>query len=335
MDPLSQGVLGACAPQAFADKNKLLIAAVLGLLSGMSPDLDVLISSSEDPLLFLEYHRQFTHSLVFIPVGGLICACLFQLLFARRHLPFQQTYGFCTLGYATHGLLDSCTSYGTQLFWPFSSVRIAWHNISIIDPLFTLPILGLVVWACVSKRPTIARVACVWAVVYLCLGVVQRERAETIGYRLAAERGHTPLRLHAKPSMANLLLWKIVYETEDRFFVDAVRIVSSSETYAGESTLKLDVRRDFPWLVEGSAQSDDVARFSWFSSGYVAKDPMRPDMIIDVRYSIVPNSIDALWGIKLDPQAGVHQHADFENLRSTTPERRERFTAMLRGEPVL
>ena len=38
----------------------------------MAPDLDVLFQSPTDPILFLEFHRQFTHSLVFIPIGALL-----------------------------------------------------------------------------------------------------------------------------------------------------------------------------------------------------------------------------------------------------------------------
>ena len=57
-----------------------------------------------------------------------------------------------TLGYSTHGLLDACTSYGTQLFWPFSNERISWNNISIVDPLFTIPVLILVVIAIRTKK---------------------------------------------------------------------------------------------------------------------------------------------------------------------------------------
>jgi len=114
MDPLSQGVLGASLPQSVSQPKTIVYACILGILSGMAPDLDIFIQSKTDPFLFLEYHRQFTHSLLFIPIGGLLCAILFYALFARFKLTFKQTYLFCTLGYATHGLLDSCTSYGTQ-----------------------------------------------------------------------------------------------------------------------------------------------------------------------------------------------------------------------------
>ena len=72
MDPLSQGTVGAAFAQSTGTKNNLFKIAVIGFLAGMAPDLDVLIQSSNDPILFLEYHRQFTHSLFFIPIGSLI-----------------------------------------------------------------------------------------------------------------------------------------------------------------------------------------------------------------------------------------------------------------------
>ena len=78
MDPVTQGVLGASVGQAASRASDLRAAAVLAALSGMAPDLDVLIRSDVDPLLFLEYHRHFTHSLVFIPFGALLCAGVFH-----------------------------------------------------------------------------------------------------------------------------------------------------------------------------------------------------------------------------------------------------------------
>ncbi|MCX8819684.1 metal-dependent hydrolase, partial [Vibrio parahaemolyticus] len=126
MDPLTQGLLGATLPLAVSNKRNLAVVGVLGVVSGMAPDLDVLIRSSTDPLLYLEYHRQFTHSLLFIPFGSFICALLLYPLFAKkRGLSFRQSWLYCALGYSTHALLDACTSYGTQLFWPISNTRYA------------------------------------------------------------------------------------------------------------------------------------------------------------------------------------------------------------------
>lgn len=329
MDPLTQGVLGATAPQSIVSRRHIRLACVLGFLGGMAPDLDIFIRSPDDPLLFLEYHRQFTHALIFIPVGGLICATLFYWLAARKYLSFLQTYAFCTLGYATHGLLDACTTYGTQLFWPFSDVRIAWNNVSVVDPLFTIPLLILMSVGIISRRGLYTRIGLAWAVVYLTLGVVQMNRAVEAGKEIAANRGHEPIRLEAKPGFANLLLWKIVYETGDKFYVDAVRVDTGTKTFQGESVEKLDLDKHFPWLDPDSQQARDVERFRWFSNDYLAVDQNRANTIVDIRYSILPNEIDALWGIVLSPKAGKDAHVAYFAERDASDERIRRLTEMV------
>ncbi|WP_114786880.1 metal-dependent hydrolase [Vibrio tetraodonis] len=332
MDPLTQGLLGASLPQAASKKQHLVVAGLLGLLSGMAPDLDTLIRSSQDALLYLEFHRQFTHSLLFIPIGSLICALVLHPIIARkRGLSFQQTWLYCALGYGTHGLLDFCTSYGTQLFWPLSNERYAWNTISIIDPTFTLPILALLILTLVKTNSWFARLAVFWALLYPVFGLMQKERAEDVGWHVAKQRGHEPLRLEAKPSFANILVWKIVYETSEEYFVDAVRVGKSTQVYPGESTLKLNIERDFPWLSLQSQQAKDIERFRWFSQGFIAQDPNNPLRIIDVRYSILPNQLKALWSIKLSPSASVDEHVKFNTHRDSDPSTRKAFLKMLLG----
>lgn len=333
MDPLTQGVLGASLSQSASRKQNLVVAGVLGLLSGLAPDLDALIKSQSDPLLALEFHRQFTHSLFFIPIGSLICAlALHHLIAKRRGLSFKQSWLFCALGYGTHALLDACTTYGTQLLWPLTNARFAWNTISIIDPVYTLPILILLVFATFKRAPWLARVAFTWALVYPTLGMIQRDRAEAIGWQLAEERQHTPIRLEAKPSFANILVWKVVYETEAHYHVDAVRVGTSVSTYPGESIAKLNVGRDLPWLDLDSQQAKDIERFRWFSNGYIAQDPADELRIIDVRYSIVPNQMKALWSIKLSKTVDVNAHVKYETHRDNTPESRQIFFGMLTGD---
>lgn len=329
MDPLTQGVLGASAPQSISSRRHIRSACILGFLGGMAPDLDIFIQSPDDPLLFLEYHRQFTHALIFIPIGGLICATLFYWLFAKKHLSYLQTWTFCTLGYATHGLLDACTTYGTQLFWPFSDVRIAWNNVSVVDPAFTMPLLILMTVGVISRRGLYTRIGLVWAVVYLILGVVQMNRAVEAGKEIAASRGHVPVRLEAKPGFANLLLWKIVYETGDKFYVDAVRVDSGTKVFQGKSVEKLDLDKHFPWLDPDSQQARDVERFRWFSNDYLAVDQHRTNTIVDIRYSILPNEIDALWGIILSPEAEKDEHVAYFAERDASDERIRQLTEMV------
>jgi inner membrane protein len=332
MDPLTQGALGAVLPQATSAPRYAASAGLLGFLAGMSADLDVLIRSSTDPLLFLEYHRQFTHSLVFIPVGGLICALVLHVLIGRRRgLSFVQTWLFCTLGYATHALLDACTTYGTMLFWPFSDARIAWNTISIIDPLFTIPVLFAVVIAARRRKPLYARIALCWALSYMALGLWQRNEAQTMGYEIAAQRGHSPLRLEAKPSFGNILVWKIVYETDDHFYVDAVRAGLAPQVFKGSAVQKLDIDRDIPWLERDSQQAQDIERFRWFSNGYIARDPHYANRVIDVRYSMIPNEVAPLWSIELHHGAKRGEHASYLVHREGGAGRLRQMWGMLSG----
>jgi len=324
MDPMSQAGFGATLSQSSAKSSHQWSALIIGGCAGMAPDLDVLISSREDPLLFLEYHRQFTHSLLFIPVGALICALIAFAITRFRwfsvDLSFRQIYLFSFLGYATHGLLDACTSYGTQLFWPFSDTRIAWNSVSIVDPLFTLPVIVLIVASAIRKKPVYARIAFVYAVIFLAAGLIQKTRAEQSLYELAESRGHQVERMQVKPTFANRHVWKIIYESGDRYYVDAVRLLLEPTIIEGDSIRKLDVKRDFPWLPEDSQHARDIERFRWFSDDFVAVDKDNPSLIFDVRYSFVPNQIDMMWGIELDPRAirqgMLRRHVKYQ-MRST------------------
>ena len=117
------------------------------------------------------------------------------------------------------------------------------------------------------------------------------------------------------------MVWKVVYETADRYHVAAVRVGVSPAFFAGESVAKLDIGRDFPWLDPASQQAQDIERFRWFSQGFVARDPVHYDRVIDVRYSLLPNKISALWSIRLAKDAAKDQHAVFQRHSSRSMDR--------------
>ncbi len=336
MDPITQGAMGAAlsqstwAKRSSPGKYHAALAGLLGMVGGMAADLDVLIYSETDPLLFLTYHRQFTHSLVFIPFGGLIVALFVCWIFGRRwQLSFGQTVLLCSLGYATHALLDTATSYGTMLLWPFIETRYSWSIISIIDPLFTLPLTLSVAMAAARNEPRFARIGLVWALVYLGAGWFQHQGAREIAVNLAVSRGHTPLRFEIKPSFGNILVWKSVYETRDKFFIDAVRVGIAPKVYEGTSVSKLNLKQDFPWLLPNSQQARDIDRFDHFSDGFSAVDPTNPNRIVDVRYSFVPNEVNALFSIKLASDAGLTKHVRYQTHREHAREQFGRLWQMM------
>ena len=176
MDPVSQAVVGGAFASVAASKKRLLAGSILGCISAMAPDLDILIKSTTDPLLAIEFHRHFTHALIFIPFGGLIVSTIL-FPFSRYFFNFKTAYGISTIGYGTHGLLDACTSYGTVLFWPFSDARVAWNIISIVDPVFTLTVVGFIVLTIITKKKLFCLLCIAWTLGYLALGLYQHHRA--------------------------------------------------------------------------------------------------------------------------------------------------------------
>ena len=330
MDPVSQGAVGAAFAQSAAKKENIILIGFIGFLAGLAPDLDVLIRSEDDPILFLEYHRQFSHSLFFIPIGSFFVA-LFIFPFVRGLMSLRMVYIASFLGYATHGLLDACTSYGTQLFWPFSDQRVTWNNISIVDPIFTVPIVILLAIAITKRKRIFSFIAIGWITFYLSLGFIQYERTLSAAMDLANSRGHNAERMTLKPSFGNLILWKSIYQHEETYYVDAIRTVHSSTWCLGESIEMFDYQYHLPSLDKDSQQAKDIERFRWFSQDYLGYDD-KNSLVTDIRYSMIPNQIAPMWGLVIDTEQSIDEHAAWWTSRSLDQNQLDLFKEMLSGK---
>lgn len=328
MDPITHGLIGASASQSVAEEDKLRPATLAGFASAMLPDLDVLIGSASDPLLNLEFHRQFTHSLLFIPVGALIAAVLLWWL-VRKQLTFKETFLFCLLGFGTAGLSDALTSYGVQLMWPFWNERFAWNLISVFDPLFSLGIVLGVGVALYKKRPLFAWLVVCWMAAYLLFGFVQRERAESIGKELAEQRNHSIEQLVVKPTIANEILWSIRYTAGDSLHAYGVRLLpfSGPKIYEGASTKLLNWREEYKHF-HGTVLYEDLGRFSKLSNNILVRHPEHENVIGDGRYAMLPTSIKPLWGIEADTTR-PDRHVKFSPYRNANKQVRQKFLDML------
>jgi len=333
MDLLTQGVLGAALAQAGSKQTETRLATGIGFAAGLLADADALIRSANDSLLTIEYHRHFTHSLFFIPFGALIAAIILWPLL-RKHIGFKRLYVFSLLGYSLSGFIDACTSYGTHLFWPLSDERVSFHLISIVDPIFTIPLLIAVVLAYRWRRAKLAQLGLLFAAMYLAIGYVQMQRATSAMQTLALQRGHTPTQLIVKPTFGNILLWRSIYIENEKIVVDAIRMGVKKKVYAGESIQRVDVERDFSTLDKDSVLYQDMQRFSFFSAGYLANHPSKPNALADIRYSILPDGLEPLWGIEFDPTQ-PQKHAKFSVYRNLTKQNRQRFFSMLWGEALV
>lgn len=331
MDILTQGLLGGVLAQSVAKKEEKKLASFIGIIAGLLADADILISSANDPLLNIEYHRHFTHSLFFIPVGAAI-ALILLWPFLKSRISTGRLYLFCLAGYSMSGVLDACTSYGTHLFWPLSDERIAFNIISIIDPVFTLILLMSLLLGLRIKSKRLAHIGLLLCSAYLVLGFVQLQRAQGLAQELMQKRGHVAVKHIIKPTLANVVLWRSVYMFEHRIYVDAVRVGLFSENiiYEGESVKTMVTQQDLPRLDPTSLLHADIQRFMKFSDGFIAFDPSQKNVLGDIRYSMLPVSAKPLWGIVINAEH-PQDHADYRFFRDNSNDVRQTFINMVLG----
>ncbi len=343
MDPLSHGLFGMGLAQSFSKSksSEFRLASFAGFIAALIADLDILIRSSDYPLLALKFHRHFSHSLFFTPIGGLFATILLWPIYLRSPMGFLRLWFFCFLGYLTHGLLDSCTSYGTMLFWPLSDARIAWDNISIVDPILTGLFLLFCFWAHYKKSVLWGRIGFFFAFSYLLFGLHQRDEADNF-FRQQIAKNHNLKeikRIEVKPSFGNIILWRGIYEFDGFFYTDALRLFPGEKSilYPGSKIKKVEIDTEFPFLNKKSVLYQDLKLFEYFSDHMLAFGQNEPDFLGDIRYSLLPNEIAPLWGVKIDLN-NSHLHVPFKNvggfnlLEREGEEKMDHFLGMLRGK---
>lgn len=114
-------------------------AALAGVILAVLPDSDYVLGLSSR-WAYLRYHRAFTHSLLAVPLWAFLGAGAGRLLGGPRWFQPLLLLGLAAL--TTHLILDLATSYGTQLFSPFSRSKYTLDWLFIIDPYFTFILLA-------------------------------------------------------------------------------------------------------------------------------------------------------------------------------------------------
>ena len=167
MDSVTQAVLGAAIGHAVLGKRIGRKAAVLGAIGGTIPDLDVALLPFFNDLQRMSIHRGLSHSILFSILGAFLIAWILSRIKWTREIAYAKLWWFAFLVLITHIFLDAFTTYGTQLFLPFSDYRVSFDSITVVDPVYTLPLLGcllLSLFACKTEKGKTA-------VNYLGLGI--------------------------------------------------------------------------------------------------------------------------------------------------------------------
>lgn len=330
MDIVTHGVLGALVVQSVTPAKNLRAATLIGFFAALLPDLDVLINSTTDPLLVLEYHRHFTHSLFFAPLAALLITFISAPLLAA-HFSRTRLFGLILLAYSSACLLDLCTSYGTYVLWPLIDDAFALSIIAVVDPVFTTLLAIAMISAWRGRRQHRAKIGLILGLSYLALGWLQHERAATAAGVLAEERGLTAVDIQVKPTMGNLLLYRAVtLVPEEQLYVDAIRAGIQIHIYPGEQR-RLVVIDELTELPPESRAYRDLLRYQQLNAPLLIAHSEDPWLIGDARYAMLPTRADPLWGLQVDPLR-PDTVPEFVTRRKLTPAMRQAFITMLMGK---
>lgn len=260
MDSITQAALGASIAGALAGKTLgrpvLLTGAVLATL----PDLDVLIDYGTAVANFTQ-HRGFSHSLfVLAPLSLLIAGLLWRW---KPEPGFPRWLLLTALILMTHPLLDTFTTYGTQLFWPIGR-PLAISSIFIIDPLYTLPLLA----GCIAFliRPQALRAitaGLVLSTAYLGWSLVAQQVIIERVQPALAEAGFADAELLVQPMPFNTVLWRATAITDQQ----RVEIVTGFLDDDAPLTLEYFPRQ--PELASTVSQLPETRRLEWFTRGFL------------------------------------------------------------------
>lgn len=221
MDSLTQIVLGAAVGEAVLGKKAGNKAMLYGAIAGTMPDFDTFASHFTDTVTALEIHRGFTHSIVF----SVVFAPVFGWLVSRweKTAIWKNWSWLFFWGFLTHPLLDAHTTWGTQLFWPLD-LRLAYKNIFVIDPLYTLPFLVFVILAMRKKRTSPKRrklnnLGLIVSSAYMLLTLILKGITYQKFTKALQQQNIQYSEIETKPSPFNTILWTANVDTKDAYLI--------------------------------------------------------------------------------------------------------------------
>lgn len=221
MDSLTQIILGAAVGEAVLGKKIGNKAMLYGAIAGTIPDLDVLSAFFTDKVTALEIHRGFTHSILFSVLFAPLLA--FIVVKFEKHKNFKDWFWLFFWTFVTHPILDAQTTWGTQLFWPLD-IRLAFKNIFVVDPLYTVPFLVFLLLAMRQKKGDKERrfynnLGIIFSSFYLLLTLVLKGISYRNFVKELDEQNIIYTDIKTKPAPLNTLLWTANVKTENAYLI--------------------------------------------------------------------------------------------------------------------
>lgn len=317
MDTVTQALLGATIAQTGFSQKLGRRAIGWGALGGVIPDLDLLATLPMGTWGEFLYHRGITHSLGFGLIVGPLLGWVVWLHYAKKQqkradlsTPFppgdrkmlKRWIGLFVLVLFTHPLLDLFTTYGTQLLAPFSNRRFALDAVPIVDPAYSLLLIGaLLIGSGKRRKPLIGisagMVTLLLSTLYLFYGLSLNREAERMASQQLAEEGIVDAKIRVHPTLLQVYLRRVVVWRPNE-----IRVGYLSLWRPHPIIWEIDTPPQHR-LIEQFYQTKEAKILIWFARGEVAPHLIEDEKgaiveLDDIRYGFRGTGAKGLWGIR-------------------------------------
>jgi inner membrane protein len=192
----------------------------------------------------------------------------FKDIYSPPDATVRQWQWLFLLALVTHPILDCFTTYGTQILLPFSNMRVAFNNIAVADPAYTLPFLICLLAAALYPKTHHRRQYWITAgllvsSLYMAFTIFNKTRVNTIFENSLAKENITYSRYMTSPTILNNILWSGIAETDTSYvyglysFFDAEKSFKLNTVSKNRNPLEKDLEND-----------PTLKTLRWFSNDY-------------------------------------------------------------------
>ncbi len=244
-------------------------------------------------------------------------------------IPFWKWYSFFFWTFITHILLDVFTTYGTQVFMPFSNYRATFGSVSVVDPIYTLPFLLFLFIAAFFSRTSKIRTFLNWTGIILSSGYLfytvftktfmnqifeDSYQAKNIEYN----------RYITTPSLFNSILWSSTAETDTSFVIGTYSKFDPSKWVQQFKEIPKNHH-----LIAGHEEDEHIVILKRFTNNFytIKQDSVTQDLtFIDLRWGI----LSSIAKIPEENNFPIIFHLKKENGKMIALEHREPPSAITR-----
>ncbi len=285
MDSITQVTLGAAVGEAYLGKKIGYRAAAWGALLGTLPDLDIIANPFLDAVQQLYFHRSFTHAFMFVLMASPLFGWAFQKLHSSLDVRWKHWSLFAFWIFLTHILIDLPTTYGTQIFQPFTNRPFATDAMFIIDPVFTVPLLiGLLASLILRRKRNIGAALNITglsiAAVYLLWGHAIKSHVHGVFQESFQYQYGYYDDLKTMPNGPTTFLWTGYAMKQDTIYQATYSIFDES-TDLSFSGIPRNTRLIEPYMTDRATTA-----LLWFSRGWYSIDKPASDSLFfyDLRF---------------------------------------------------